>query len=140
MRYMPKDILDYIYENDLDSDFMVSVMNHKGGYSIAEITDAKYREREDGIHLIAPSYKINVLIEDEDILKAIAFGMYVSAFISRKQDDYQVHFLVHQYLAGMKQNFEEDILNEVVRYMILKTVKALRLDTPAKVDEYIGRK
>lgn len=139
MNYTPKDIMDYIYENNLDSDFMVAIMNHKGGYSIAELTDAKFKMKEDGMHLIAPSYKINVVVDDETIVNAVTFGMYVSAFISRFQDDYQVHFLVHQCLTTLKPQFEESILSEVVRYMILKTVKALRLDTPDKIDSYIGR-
>lgn len=38
----------------------------------------------------------------------------------------------------MKSQFDEEILKEVLRYMIMMTIVRLRLDTPEKVEEYLG--
>ena len=77
--------------------------------------------------------------DDDEILTAAINGLYISAFISRKDDKYNVHFLVHQYPESMKAQFEEAIMNEVINYMISTTILALRLDCPEKVNQYIGR-
>ena len=79
-----------------------------------------------------------IQITDDDILTAIMNGLYVSAFISRQGDAYNVHFLVHAYPENMKSQFDEEILKEVLRYMIMMTIVRLRLDTPEKVEEYLG--
>lgn len=47
-------------------------------------------------------------------------------------------FLVHAYPENMKSQFDEEILKEVLRYMIMMTIVRLRLDTPEKVEEYLG--
>ena len=83
-------------------------------------------------------YKINIQITDDDIITAVMNGLYVSAFISRQGDAYNVHFLVHAYPENMKSQFEDEILKEVLRYMIMMTIVRLRLDTPEKVEEYLG--
>ena len=62
----------------------------------------------------------------------------LSAFISRQGDVYNVHFLVHAYPENMKSQFEDEILKEVLRYMIMMTIVRLRLDTPEKVEKYLG--
>ncbi len=136
MGYTPLDIYRYIIEEDLVAAFMVSITMHKGQFTIAEITDAKYRKKEDGYYLTAPSYKINVKIEDDDVLTALMNRLYVSSFISKDNEQYNVHFLVHTYPADMKAQFDEQILDEVVRYMIMNTIIRFRLDTPKKVKEY----
>ena len=51
---------------------------------------------------------------------------------------YNVHFLVHAYPENMKSQFENETLKEVLRYMIMMTIVRLRLDTPDKVEEYLG--
>lgn len=137
MGYTPKDIYNYIVENDLIAAFMVSLTLHKQDFTIAEITDAKYRKKDDGYYLTAPSYKINIKLEDDDVLTALMNKLYVSSFISKYNNQYNVHFLVHTYPTSMKAQFDEQILDEVVRYMIMNTIIRLRLDTPEKIDKYI---
>ena len=74
---------------------------------------------------------------DDDIITAVLNGLYVSAFISRYKEEYNVHFLVHAYPETKKAQFEDAILKEVVRYMIMMTIVRLRLDTPQKVKDYL---
>lgn len=133
----PNDILNYIYENKKEMDFMAALMLHKQNFSIAELTDANLEKEGNDFLLKSKQYQINVKIEDDEIQTAIMNQMYVSTFISRFNDSYQIHFLVHKYPKSMKQQFDEQILEEVLRYMILKTVIALRLDSFEKVDEYL---
>ena len=139
MKYTPTDIYGYIKEHNYESDFVLALMNYKQGYSIGEITDASYKSKTQGWYLHSDSYNLNIKIEDDDVLTALMNGLYVSTFISRFEDEYNVHFLVHQYPTKMKSQFEEAILDEVIRYMIMMTIVRLRLDTPQKVDEYLGR-
>ena len=123
MAYTPNDIYDYIIENDRESEFLQAITLHKQNFSIGEITEM---------------YKINIQITDDDIITAVMNGLYVSAFISRQGDAYNVHFLVHAYPENMKSQFDDEILKEVLRYMIMMTIVRLRLDTPEKVEEYLG--
>lgn len=136
MGYTPKGIVDYIIENGLEADVLAQMQIHKGGYSIGEIADKKFLLRDSGCKFMSKSYEINIKIEDEDIITAVHNGLYISAFISRKDESYNVHFLVHQYPESMKTRFEDEIATEVIRYMLLHTVVALRLDTPQKVRDY----
>lgn len=136
----PDDILQYVLDNKLESDFMVSLMMHKEGYSIGEISDKRFTNHDGVCKFISKAFNINVVIEDDQIVTAIINGLYITPFISRRDNDYNVHFLVHQYPESMKEQFEEDIASEVVRYMIKRTIVALRLDSEAKIDKYIGRK
>ena len=75
---------------------------------------------------------------DDEIVTAVLNGLYVSAFLSRKDDNYRVHFLVSGYPAEMKARFEEEITKEVVRYMIMSVIMACRLDREKKLKIYIG--
>ena len=140
MNYTPTDILNHILENQLDSAFLLSLANHVDNYSIGEIVDRTFEQENDTFYLVSKSYGIRVAIQDDDVITALMNGLYVSAFLSRKADAYQVHFLVHRYPVAMKRQFDEDIMQEVVRYMILRTVVALRLDNIEKVNAYIGSK
>lgn len=137
--YTPREIVDYIYKEKLDSDFLVALSYHKGNYSIGEITDKQLTMEEGVCRFRSAGYRIDLPVQDEDIITATTNGLYVSAFISRHGERYQVHFLVHSYPISMKSRFEEQILEEVIRYMIMKTVIALRLDTPEKVRAYAGK-
>lgn len=137
MTYTPHDIIEYIIENELEPAFIASVMMHKGGYSIAEITDKNFRVNDKRCRLISETYSIKTDIDDVEICTALRNGLYITPFISRFNDVYNIHFLVHQYPQNLKSNFEEEITHEVIRYMILRTIKALRLDTPEKVMNYI---
>lgn len=135
----PQDIYDYVVRSGKEADFLSAIMLQKQNYSIAEIGDAVFCT-EDGIcHLESKQYRLKLPIDDAEIAAAVRSHMYITAFISRHEDAYQVHFLVHRYPAAAKAQFEEEITREVVRYLILKTIVALRLTTWKKVDEYIGR-
>ena len=140
MNYSPKDILKYVIDNEKEADFLVANAMHKRGYSIGEITDARFVCHEEGYYLRSKSYDINLLIEDEDIAGALKKDMLVSAFICRKDNSYQVRFLVHRFSkeeASSEANADE-IARTVVQFMIIRTVIALRLDSPQKIDEYIS--
>lgn len=133
----PKEMVDYVFANGLDQDFLLAMMNHIGGYSIGEIADKKWVDEGEQVRLLSKSYDISVPIQDEEIVTAVKNGLYISAFVSRKEAARQVHFLVHQYPASMKAQFEEQITEEVVRYMVMKTVRALRLDSIEKILAYV---
>lgn len=138
MTYTPKDIYDYIMKEEKETEFLQMITNHKHNFSIAEITDKRFRIKEDNtIKFISKMYQIHMKIPDDDIVTAVLNGLYVSAFISRYENDYNVHFLVHRYPESMKSQYEDEILSEVIRYMIMMTIVRLRLDTPQKVNEYI---
>lgn len=135
----PKDILNYIKTNKLDMDFLTALTSFKNNFSIAEITDKKlYINENQKCILKSSQYKLNMEITDDEIVTATYNKLYVSAFISRFADSYNLHFLVHQYPENMKSQFEEAITNEVVDYMIMSTIVTLRLDTYKKVDNFIN--
>lgn len=138
MTYTPTDILDYVINNDLESAFMASMLMHKGNYSIAEIGDGKFINRNEKVRLMSKTYDINLTIEDPEIIAAINSGMYISTFYARHDSNYQVHFFVHRLKADQKALHEDEITKTVVQYMIIKTIIALRLDTPQKIDSYIN--
>lgn len=137
MSYTPQDILKYIHENELDTDFLLALTGHACNFSIGEIADKEIEKRDDSYYLVSKSFSLDMKITDDEILTAAINGLYISAFISRKDDDYRVHFLVHQYPISMKSRFEDEITREVIDYMILGTVVTLRLDTPQKVKDYL---
>lgn len=137
MSYTPKDILDYIYDNELDADFLMAIAAHVQNFSIGEITDKKIEKREDGYYLVSKSYSLDLKISDDEILTAAMNGLYISAFVSRKDEKYNIHFLVHRYPESMKSKFENEITKDVIDYMIMGTVIALRLDTIEKVNGYV---
>lgn len=139
MQYTPYDIFDYIKDNNYDSDFMLAIFNHRNGYSIGEITDSKYVKKAKGWYIHSDSYHLNIQIMDSDVIQALDEELYISTFISRFQDDYNVHFLVHKYPKKLKANYDELILQEVVRYMIMMTIVKLHLNTPQKVEDYLGK-
>lgn len=138
MTYTPNDIFNYIKESDKEMEFLQSITNHKNNFSIAEITDKKFRIKEDKkVEFSSSMYKLSMQITDDDIVTAVLNGLYVSAFISRYNDDYNVHFMVHPYPQDKKSQFDDMILEDVIRYMVMMTIMRLRLDTPKKVDDYL---
>lgn len=134
----PLDIYNYILRTGKESDFLSAILLQKQGYSIGEIPDAVFEVSESVCRLKSRQYWLDLEIGDEEISAAVRNGSYVTAFLSRQGDNYQLHFLTHPYPAAEKPAFEEPIVREVVRYMILKTVIALRLTTWKKVDEYLA--
>ena len=139
MGYAPIEILDYVIDNEKEADFMLAIAMHKGGYSIGEIADLKIICKEDRVIVKSDMYNITERIEDPDIVIAAKAGKYISAFMSRMNNSFQVHFLVHDCMIEDKPKYEDEIALRVVQYMILRTIKQLRLDTPKKVDSYIAK-
>lgn len=137
MSYTPYDIYNYIKEKELEFDFLQALSNCKNEFSIGEITDREFVVGDE-VRLKSKTYNLDIEIQDEDISVPVRNGVYVSAFISRYQENYNVHFLVHKYPVSMKETFDESILKEVLEYMILMTIVQLKLDTLEKVTEYIG--
>lgn len=138
MNYTPVDILNHVKSSGLEYKFMNALAYYKMGYSIGEITDREYIVKDNVCRMKSPSFSLNLKLDDEEIVAALKADMYVSAFICRKDNDYSVHFLVHKCRNSEKSDNEEAIAQEVVDYMILRTIVALRLDSYKKVDEYIG--
>lgn len=136
MSYTPLDMLNYVIDHELEASFLTAVSLHVDNYSIAEIADKRFEEKNGTYRFYSDSYSINIELKDEDVITAFLNGLYISAFISRKDDLYQVHFLVHSYPISMKSQFEEPITKEVINYLILKTIVALRLDTKEKIRKY----
>ena len=138
----PNEAYEYVVDNNLETDVLSSMLTHKMDYSIAEIVDGNFRieDAADGrkVTFVSKGYKIDVPITDDEIVTAVFNGLYISAFISRKDDAYNVHFLVSGYPARLKAMFEEEIARNVVRYMILSTVVACGLNSEKKIREYIN--
>lgn len=134
----PQDIYDYVVRSGRESEFLTAIMLHKQGYSIAELGDARFAEKDGVCRLCSEQYNLSLPISDDEIIAAVRNGLYITPFLSRQGEQYQIHFLVHRYAAKDKAEFEEEIAREVVRCMILKTIVALRLTTWRKVDEFIG--
>ena len=137
MSYTPRDILAYVYEKHLEDEFLLALASHVENFSIGEITDKKIEKRGEDYFLVSKAYALDIKLTDDEILIAAMNGLYISAFISRKEDNYKLHFLVHKYPQSMKSRFEEEITKEVIDYMIQGTILALRLDTPDKIHSYL---
>ena len=60
MSYTPRDILNYVYENKLDSDFLLALANHVQNFSIGEVTDKKIEKRGDEYFLVSKSYSLDI--------------------------------------------------------------------------------
>ena len=137
MGYTPRDMLEYVYENHLDGEFLLALASHVENFSIGENTDKRIEKRGEDYFLVSKAYALDIKLTDDEILTAAMNGLYISAFISRKEDNYKLHFLVHKYPKSMKSRFEEEITKEVIDYMIQGTILALRLDTPEKIERYV---
>ena len=137
MSYTPRDILAYVYEKHLEDEFLLALASHVENFSIGEITDKKIEKRGEDYFLVSKAYALDIKLTDDEILTAAMNGLYISAFISRKEENYKIHFLVHKYPESMKPRFEEEITKEVIDYMIQGTILALRLDTPEKIERYV---
>lgn len=138
MSYTPKDMLDYVMSHEMEASFLTSLSLHKENFSIGEIADKVFESKDGVCRFKSKAFGIDVEITDDDVLTAVANGLYVSAFVSRKDNDFRVHFLVHKYPSSMKANFEDEITDEVVRYMIFNTIIVLRLDNKEKIRKYIS--
>ena len=137
MSYTPRDILAYVYEKHLEDEFLLALASHVENFSIGEITDKRIEKRGEDYFLVSKAYALDIKLTDDEILTAAMNGLYISSFISRKEENYKIHFLVHKYPQSMKSRFEEEITKEVIDYMIQGTILALRLDTPDKSHSYL---
>lgn len=135
----PRDIVNLVYEKNLESDFMASLMMNKMNFSIGEIFDKKFVKDGDIYKLQSETYHLDAKVADDDIFTALNNGLYVTPFISRLNDTYRIHFMVHRYPVSMKAQYEEVIAKEVVKYMIFNTILALKLDTEEKVMDYCSK-
>ena len=62
----PTDCYNYIIENDLEMSVLGAMMNHVGGYSIAEIADGRFHNRDGAVSFSSPGYKINIPVTDDE--------------------------------------------------------------------------
>lgn len=138
MKYTPNELLQYVKDEELEFDFLNAVANHVQAYTIAELTDSQFQQEAGQWRYKSKTYAIDVPITDDEILTAVINGLYISAFLSRYEDEYQVHFLVHKYPTSMKPRFEEEITRDVIDYMIIKTIVQLKLDNHEKIKSYIN--
>lgn len=138
MAVTPMDMLRYVKEIEGEVQFLTRLASVKNHYTIGEITDRRFEQKAGEFYLISPTYHLELKMVDQDIFTALQNGQYVTAFLSRKENAAQVHFLVHTYKAAEKSAYEDAILQEVIDYMILHTIIALRLDTKEKIQQYIG--
>lgn len=134
----PQDIYQYVVKSGKEPDFLSAILLQKENYSIAEIPDAVISVTDGCCRLQSRQYRLDLPVSDPEIAAAAVNRLYITAFLSRHGEEYQVHFLVHRYPADRKAEFEEAIAQEVVRYLILKTIVALRLNTWKKVDAYLA--
>lgn len=133
----PREMLEYVIDNELEFDFLTAITAHVNNYSIAEITDKKIEVTDGKCILKSTAYSLNLEITEAEIVAAASKGVYISAFISRRDDKYNVHFLVHPCKEEEKHNNEEAIAKSVIQYMIINTIIALRLDTVEKIKDYL---
>ena len=138
MKYTPQELVDFVREEGLEFDFLQALMQHVQGYTIGEVVDQEIKEEEEQCRLASASYGLDIEITDPEIIGAIRAKRYVSAFLSRYNEVYQVHFLIHPYRRDQKEKYEEEITKEVVRYMMIQTILTLQLDTKGKVKKYCG--
>lgn len=134
--YLPRDILEYVLDEKLEADFLTAIMLHKQDFSITEIADRELWTVDGKCYIKSANYGLSIEVPDEEIVAAIRNRQYVSVFLSKKGEDRQLHFFVHKCSIEDKPQNEELIAEEVVQYMLLKTIVTLRLDTPEKVKDY----
>ena len=66
MQYTPRDILNYVYEKELDTQFLLATANHVQDFSIGEITDKKIEKRGEDFYLVSKSYHLDIKITDDE--------------------------------------------------------------------------
>ena len=133
----PNDMLRFVLEKELEADFLTALQLHKGNFSIAEICDREYLRLPGQVRLRSESYGINVEITDESVLVGLMSGQAVTAFLSKNGTERRVHFLVHPFPEAEREWFGEEIVRQVVQYMIRETIIRLRLDSEEKIRSYL---
>ena len=59
MNYSPKDILDYIYNNKLDTESLFAITNHVQNFSISEKKEKKIVKRGEDYYLTSKAYSLD---------------------------------------------------------------------------------
>ena len=63
-------IANYVYEKELDTQFLLAMANHVQDFSIGEITDKKIEKRGEDFYLISGAYHLDIKITDDEVLTA----------------------------------------------------------------------
>ena len=56
-------IANYVYEKELDTQFLLATANHVHGFSIGEITDKKIEKRGEDFYLVSKSYHLDIKLQ-----------------------------------------------------------------------------
>lgn len=78
MLYTPQGILNYIHENELETDFILSLTGNKYNFSIGEIADKRIEKRGELYYLVSNGFSLDVEIKDDSILTGVINGLYDS--------------------------------------------------------------
>ena len=70
MRYTPGEILNYVHEKELDTEFLIALSNYVQNFSIGEITDKKIEKRGEDFYLVSKAYDLDIRLTDDEILTA----------------------------------------------------------------------
>ena len=76
MQYTPSDILNYVYEKELDTQFLLAMANHVQDFSIGEITDKKIEKRGEDFYLISGAYHLDIKITDDEVMDCISVHLF----------------------------------------------------------------
>ena len=58
----PTDCYNYIIENELEMPVLGAMMNHVGGYSIAEIADGRFHNRDGAVFTLLHFFLTSILV------------------------------------------------------------------------------
>ncbi len=134
----PSDMLQIVLDSGREYVFLSAMMRHTGDYSIGEIADGHFKNRDGRVSFYSTAYDIHTRMDaDDEITGAVQAGRHVSAFISRHHEKKQLHFIVHDCLEAEKASHEDEIARKCVQYMIFQTILTLRLDTRKKLENYM---
>lgn len=162
-----KDLVDYVYDNNKSLQFLGTMSKHTNGFSIGEITEyvnvewvsedkvlvsAKVDNSDDSIDNLQRKFAINKEIDNINVVSAVAYGKYMSVFLIREDDywddscsydsydeytEYQIKFLIFDFLEEEKHLHEEEISESVVKFMIQETISKLNLTTIEDIEDFI---
>ena len=85
MQYTPSDILNYVYEKELDTQFLLATANHVQDFSIGEITDKKIEKRGEDFYLVSKSYHLDIKLQTMRSLTAAINGLYIRCIYFQKR-------------------------------------------------------
>ena len=80
----PADCYKYIIDNDIEMPVLGAMMNHAKDYSIAEIADGRFHNRDGVVSFSSPGYKVNIAVTDDEIVTAVLNGLYAVSYTHLK--------------------------------------------------------